>query len=70
MDLLCYSEIAASFQVDPQKRQSWYRNEALASGPVKMQGLMLPQMGHVWLICVASIIACLFSGLQVQGPGR
>ena len=46
-DSLCYFELVVSFQVDPQKRQSWYRNEALGSMVVNMQGLMLPQIGHV-----------------------
>ena len=54
-----------SFQVDPQKRQSWYRNEALVSDTVKMQGLMLPQTGHVWLVWISPIV----SSIAVLGLG-
>jgi hypothetical protein len=48
-------ELIVSFQVEPQKRQSWYLNAALDSGPGKMQGLMLPHTGQVWLISTASL---------------
>ena len=50
-----YFELVISFQVDPQKRQSWYLKAALNSGPGKMQGLIPPQTGQVWLISTASL---------------
>jgi len=50
-----YFELVISFHVDPQKRQSWYLKAALDSGPAKIQGLILPQTGQVWLISTASL---------------
>src|SRR6266446_1868425 len=64
-DSASYFELVISFQVDPQKRQSWYLNAALDSGPGKMQGLILPQTGHVWLISTASLPGCLFPSVWV-----
>ena len=63
-------ELIVSFQVDPQKRQSWYLKAALDSGPGKMQGLTLPQTGQVWFNSTASLPGLPVSDGQELAHGR